>query len=80
MINHAASVTGGSSRDAIGQPLKTVFDLRSIWRASARAKQRFYNEAHSHRCQFTGKFHARSKDGVERVIEQVASPFATEPK
>lgn len=77
MINHAGeALTGWSSRDAIGQPLKTVFDIAIDLAAQARVqKSGFRNEAHSLLLSLPENATLRSKDGVERVIEQVASPI-----
>jgi two-component system cell cycle sensor histidine kinase/response regulator CckA len=77
MINHAGeALTGWSSRDAIGQPLKTVFDIAIDLAAQARVqKSGFRNEAQSLLLSLPDNATLRSKDGGERVIEQVASPI-----
>jgi PAS domain S-box-containing protein len=77
MINHAGeALTGWSSREAIGQPLKKVFDIAIDLAAQARAqKSGFRNEAQSLLLSLPDNATLRSKDGVERVIEQVASPI-----
>ncbi len=77
MINHAGeALTGCSSPEAIGQPLKAVFDIAIDLAAQARVqKSGFRNEAHSLLLSLPENATLRSKDGSERVIEQVASPI-----
>ena len=77
MINHTGeTLTGWSSRDAIGQPLKTVFDIAIDLAAQARVqKSGFRTEAQSLLLSLPENATLRSKEGVERVIEQVASPI-----
>ena len=77
MINHAGeAMTGWTSPEAIGQPLKIVFDIAIDLAAQARIqKSGFRNEAHSLLLSLPENATLRSKDGVERVIEQVASPI-----
>jgi PAS domain S-box-containing protein len=77
MINHACeTMTGWSPRDAIGQPLKSVLNVGADLVAQARAQRRAYrNEAHSILETLPENATIKSKDGTERVIEQVASPI-----
>jgi PAS domain S-box-containing protein len=77
MINHAGeALTGWNSAEAIGQPLKIVFDIAIDLAAQARIqKSGFRNEAHSLLLSLPENATLRSKDGLERVIEQVASPI-----
>ncbi len=77
MINHAGEgLTGWPSSEAIGQPLKTVFDIAIDLASQARTqKSGFRNEAHSLLLSLPENATLRSKDGAERVIEQVASPI-----
>ncbi len=77
MINHAGeTLTGWSSREAIGQPLKSVFDITIDLTAHARIpKSGYRNEAQSLLLSLPETATLRSRDGMERVIEQVASPI-----
>jgi PAS domain S-box-containing protein len=76
MINNAGeTLTGWSSRDAIGQSLKSIFDITIDLAAQAREqKSGFRNEAHSLLLSLPDNATLRSRDGVERVIEQVGLP------
>ena len=77
MINKAGeNLTGWSSREAIGQPLKSVFNLAIDLAAQARAQKSGYrNEAHSILLSMPEHATLRSREGTEHVIEQVASPI-----
>lgn len=77
MINHAGeSLTGWSSREAVGQPLKLIFDIAIDLAAQARVqKSGSRNEAHSLLLSLPENATLRSREGIERVIEQVASPI-----
>jgi two-component system cell cycle sensor histidine kinase/response regulator CckA len=77
MINNAGEMlTGWSSREAIGQSLKSVFDIVIDLAEQARLqKSGFRNEAHSLLLSLPENATLRSRDGIERVIEQVASPI-----
>ncbi len=77
MINKAGeNLTGWSSREAIGQPLKSVFNIAIDLAAQARAQKSGYrNEAHSILLSMPENATLRSRDGTEHVIEQVASPI-----
>ena len=77
MINNEAErLTGWSSSEAIGQPLKSVFNITIDLAAQARAQKSGYrNEAHSILLSLPENATLTSRDSVERVIEQVASPI-----
>ena len=77
MINNAGeTLTGWSSREAIGQPLKAVFNIAIDLAAQARARQTgFRNEAQSILVGLPLSSTLTSRDGSEHVIEQVASPI-----
>ena len=77
MINHAGEqLTGWSSREAIGQPLKAVFNVAIDLAAQARAQKSGYrNEAHSILLSMPQNATLKSRDGVEHIIEEVASPI-----
>ncbi|MDQ6861872.1 MAG: PAS domain S-box protein, partial [Verrucomicrobiota bacterium] len=77
MINKAAeTLTGWESKDAIGQPLKSVFSVAIDLSAQARAQRNGYrNEAHSILLSTPENATLKSRDGAEHVIEQVASPI-----
>jgi PAS domain S-box-containing protein len=77
MINPTGeTLTGWTSREAIGQPLKTVFDIAIDLAAQARVqKSGFRSEAQSLLLSLPDNATLRSKHGEERVIEQVASPI-----
>ncbi|MEP7078242.1 MAG: CHASE3 domain-containing protein [Chthoniobacterales bacterium] len=76
MINTAGeTLTGWSSREAIGQPLKSVFNIEIDLAAQARMQRNAYrNEAHSILLGLPENATLRSREGGEHVIEQVASP------
>ncbi|MFL6540179.1 MAG: PAS domain S-box protein, partial [Chthoniobacterales bacterium] len=78
MINTAGeTMTGWSAKDAIGQPLKAVFSTVVDLSSQARANQRsgYRNEAQSILLTTQENATLKSRDGAERVIEQVASPI-----
>ncbi|MDQ6622038.1 MAG: CHASE3 domain-containing protein [Verrucomicrobiota bacterium] len=77
MINNAGeTLTGWESKDAIGQPLKNVFQIAIDLAAQARAQRSGYrNEAHSILLSTPENATLISRDGSEHVIEQVASPI-----
>lgn len=77
MMNKAGEqLTGWSSRDAIGQPLKAVFNIAIDLAAQARAQKSGYrNEAHSILLSMPQNATLKSQDGAEHIIEQVASPI-----
>jgi len=77
MINHAGeNLTGWSSREAVGQPLKAIFDIAIDLVAQARIRKNgFRNEVHSLLLGLPENSTLKSRDGIERVIEQVASPI-----
>jgi PAS domain S-box-containing protein len=77
MINNEAErLTGWSSNEAVGQPLKSVFNIAIDLAAQARAQRSGYrNEAHSILLSLPENATLTSRDSVERIIEQVASPI-----
>nr|MBA2431677.1 CHASE3 domain-containing protein [Chthoniobacterales bacterium] len=77
MINNAGeTLTGWESKEAIGQPLKTVFNVAIDLAAQARAQKSGYrNEAHSILLNLPENATLISRDGNEHVVEQVASPI-----
>ncbi len=77
MINNAGeNLTGWESKDAIGQPLKTVFNVAIDLAAQARAQQSGYrNEAQSILLSLPENATLISRSGSEHVVEQVASPI-----
>jgi two-component system cell cycle sensor histidine kinase/response regulator CckA len=77
MINNAGeNLTGWTSREAIGQPLKSVFNIEIDLAAQARAQKSGYrNEVQSILLSTPENATLRARDGTEHVIEQVASPI-----
>ena len=77
MINNAGeNLTGWTSREAIGQPLKSVYNIAIDLAAQARAqKTGSRNEAQSILLSMPENATLRSRHGREHVIEQVASPI-----
>lgn len=77
MINKAGEqLTGWSSKEAIGQPLKSVFNVTIDLAAQARAQKSGYrNEAHSILLSMPENATLKSRDGSEHIIEEVASPI-----
>jgi PAS domain S-box-containing protein len=74
--NEGERLTGWASTEAVGQPLKSVFNIAIDLAAQARAQRSGYrNEAHSILLSLPENATLTSRDGVERVIEQVASPI-----
>ena len=77
MINKAGEeLTGWNSSDAIGQQLKTVFNVAVDLAAQARTqKSGSRNEAQSILLNLPESATLLSREGAERIIEQVASPI-----
>ena len=77
MINNAGEgLTGWSSREAIGQPLKAVFNVAIDLATRSRAQRSGYrSEAQSLLLTLPENATLKSRDGSEHVIEQVASPI-----
>ncbi len=77
MINNAGErLTGWPSREAIGQPLKGVFNVAIDLAARAKAQRSGYkSEAQSLLLTLPENATLKSRDGSEYVIEQVASPI-----
>lgn len=74
--NEAERLTGWASNEAVGQPLKSVFNIAIDLAAQARAQRSGYrNEAHSILLSLPENATLTSREGIERVIEQVASPI-----
>src|SRR4029077_12392376 len=75
MLNsQAEKLTGWSSKEAIGQPLKSVFDVTVDLAAQAKSQKSGYRtEAQSILLNLPENVTLTSRDGNERVIEQVAS-------
>ncbi len=77
MINSEGErLTGWPSREAIGQPLKSVFNITIDVAAQARTQKSGYrNEAQSILISLPESATLTSRDGTEYIIEQVASPI-----
>jgi PAS domain S-box-containing protein len=76
MNNEAEKLTGWIYKEANGQPLKSVFDVTVDLAAQAKVQKSGYrNEAQSILVSLPETVTLTSKDGTERVIEQVASPI-----
>lgn len=77
MINNEAErLTGWTSQEAIGQPLKFVFDVVVDLATQAKTqKSGSRNEAQSILQHLPESVTLTSREGDERVIEQVASPI-----
>jgi PAS domain S-box-containing protein len=74
--NEAERLTGWSSREAIGQPLRAVFNVASDPAAQTRAQQSGYRtEAQSILIGLPENATLTSRDGTARIIEQTASPI-----
>ena len=74
--NEAEKLTGWTSKEAIGQPLKSVFDVTIDLATQAKVQKSGYrNEAQSILTNLPETVTLTSKDGIERIIEQVASPI-----
>ncbi len=77
MINHAAeTLTGWDSAEAIGQPLKSVFKVSIDLGTQAKAHRgTLRSDGHSVIMSSSDNAKLISRDGSERLIEQVASPI-----
>ena len=76
MNNEAERLTGYSSQESIGKPLKSVFNIVVDLAAQARAQKSGYrNEAQSILLSLPENATLVSRDATERIIEQVASPI-----
>jgi PAS domain S-box-containing protein len=77
MINNEAErLTGWTSQEAISQPLKSVFNVMVDLASQAKTqKSGSRNEAQSILQSLPESVTLTSREGVERVIEQVASPI-----
>ena len=76
MNNEAENLTGWTFQEAIGKPLKSVFDVTVDLATQAKAQKSGYrNEAQSILVNLPENVTLTTRDGSERVIEQVASPI-----
>jgi len=76
MNNEAEKLTGWTLQEANGQPLKSVFDVTVDLAAQAKAQKTGYrSEAQSILVTLPETVTLTSRDGIERIIEQVASPI-----
>ena len=76
MNNEAERLTGWSSQESAGKPLKSVFNIVVDLAAQERAQQSGYrNEAQSILLSLPENATLVSRDSSERIIEQVASPI-----
>ncbi len=76
MNSEAEKLTGWGSTEGIGQPLKSVFDVTVDLAAQAKTQKSGYrSEAQSILLNLPENVTLTSRDGSERVIEQVASPI-----
>ena len=77
MINNEAErLTGWTSQEAIGQPLKSVFDVTIDLAAQVKAQKSGYrSEAQSILLNLPENATLTAREGHERVIEQVTSPI-----
>src|SRR5438477_7871717 len=74
--NEAEKLTGWTSKEALGQPLKSVFDVTVDLAAQAKTQKSGYrSEAQSILVNLPENVTLTSRDGNERIIEQVASPI-----
>ena len=74
--NEGETLTGWKAEEAIGQPLKSVFNVTIDLAAQAKAQKSGYrSEAQSILLNLPEQATLTSRDGSERVIEQVASPI-----
>jgi PAS domain S-box-containing protein len=76
MNSEAEKLTGWTLKEAVGQPLKSVFDVTVDLAMQAKAQKSGYrSEAQSILVNLPETVTLTSRDGSERVIEQVASPI-----
>jgi PAS domain S-box-containing protein len=76
MNSEAEKLTGWTSKEGIGQPLKSIFDVTVDLATQAKAQKSGYrNEAQSILVNLPETVTLTSKEGSEHVIEQVASPI-----
>jgi PAS domain S-box-containing protein len=74
--NEGERLTGWTSSEAIGQPLKSVFNVAIDVAAQARSQKSGYrNEAQSILLSLPENATLTARDGTEYIIEQVASPI-----
>jgi PAS domain S-box-containing protein len=76
MNNEAEKLTGWTLKEAVGEPLKSVFDVTVDLATQAKVQKSGYrSEAQSILVNLPETVTLTSRDGNERVIEQVASPI-----
>jgi PAS domain S-box-containing protein len=76
MNSEAEKLTGWTLQEANAQPLKSVFDVTVDLAAQAKAQKTGYrSEAQSILVTLPETVTLTSRDGIERIIEQVASPI-----
>src|SRR3989440_627258 len=76
MNSEAEKLTGWTSKEGVGQPLKSVFDVTVDLATQAKVQKSGYrSEAQSILVNLPETVTLTSRDGDERVIEQVASPI-----
>src|SRR5437764_6543922 len=76
MNSEAEKLTGWDSKEGIGQPLKSVFDVTVDLATQAKSQKLGYRtETQSILVNLPETVTLTSRDGDERVIEQVASPI-----
>ena len=74
--NEAERLTGWSSAEAIGKPVRTVFNVALDLAAQARAQRSGYrNEAQSLLLSLPETANLTARDATEYVVEQVATPM-----
>ncbi len=74
--NEGERLTGWTSKEAIGQPLKSVFNVTVDLATQAKTQKSGYrSEAQSILLNLPENVTLASRDGSERIIEQVASPI-----
>jgi two-component system cell cycle sensor histidine kinase/response regulator CckA len=74
--NEGERLTGWTSHEAIGKPLKSVLNVAVDLAAQARAQKSGYrNEAQSILLSLPENATLTSRDGTEYIVEQVASPI-----
>ena len=76
MNSSAEKLTGWTLNDAIGQPLKAVFDVTVDLASQAKAQKSGYrSEAQSILLNLPEQVTLTAREGSEHIIEQVASPI-----
>jgi len=73
--NEAERLTGWTSQEAIGQPLKTVFNVAVDLAAQARVPRSAYRNELQSILSLPETATLTARDGTERILEQSASPI-----